>query len=298
MMADTRLAKTFAKTFAFTLIAGIVGPIFLIMYFVIGDDAGQSITWMLWTGAAITLLDLALALFFAVLITRNSERSAHLAVHGYPAVAEVTSLEETATEINGRRVIKFGLRVHGPRVPPFTVERRMTVPTIALGLLSQRVLAALVEPDTESFDIDWNLTQLYAGALPTTISCAEDGADYDLTGHAQALVQILDLLQRNGIPIDEGQLDLRSNPVVRAEVMDIARRYGKATATGGAAPRAAAAASSPDSAAGSAPHPAAMTAPAGRTVSERLSELDHLFAGGRVSRAEYDALRAKILDSV
>ncbi|WP_298441404.1 SHOCT domain-containing protein [Gordonia sp. (in: high G+C Gram-positive bacteria)] len=267
--------KTFLKYFAFMLVAGIVGPIFLIGYFAIGSDDAR---WMLWAGLGITVVDVLIALGLTTATVRGRAESSRLAVSGCPAVAEVTSLQETGMEINDRRVIAFDLRIHGPRVPSFTATKRMTVPTIAVGLLPSRVLAVQVDPETQKFEVDWDLTQLYAGSVPAVMTSTEDGVDYDLTGNREALVQVLDILSRNGIPV-QGTLDLRGDPQVRGEVLEIARRYGKTRGPAGS------------------PEPAA-AAPDRRTVTQRLNEIDGLFAGGRISRAEYDDLRAKILGSL
>ena len=48
-------AVIFAKTLAFMLVCGIVGPIFLVIYFASGEN--DLIGWMLWTGLGVTLLD-------------------------------------------------------------------------------------------------------------------------------------------------------------------------------------------------------------------------------------------------
>lgn len=297
---------TFFKLAAFMLIAGIVGPIFIVMYFVIGDVAGAGLSWMLWTGIAVTVLDIALAWLIAAMMTKGRMAAAQLQAEGFPAVADVTSLTETSMQINDRRVIAFDLRIHGPRVPAFEATLRTPVPTIAIGLLSARKLAVIADPATQKFEVDWNLTQLYAGFMPTRITSVEDGRTYDLTGNSDALVEIFDVLSRHGLPV-AAEMDLRGNPEARAEVMAIAERYGGAPGSaspGSASPGSVAGESAirggvvPGSAGpGSAVSGVAPAANArdGRTLTQRLGELDHLYAGGRINRAEYETLRAKVI---
>ncbi|AMO08074.1 membrane protein [Mycolicibacterium neoaurum] len=54
-----------------TLVCGIVGPIFLFVYFAAQPDA--TIKWMYWAGLVVTVADILIALGITEAITRRSE---------------------------------------------------------------------------------------------------------------------------------------------------------------------------------------------------------------------------------
>ncbi|MFC3243378.1 hypothetical protein ACFOJ6_14680 [Gordonia humi] len=62
--------KTFGRTLGFMLVAGAVGPIFLILYFV----AGEGVSWLLWTGLAVIVLDVVGAVGLTVTSVRGRPR--------------------------------------------------------------------------------------------------------------------------------------------------------------------------------------------------------------------------------
>lgn len=59
--------------------------------------------------------------------------------------------------------------------------------------------------------------------VPAQFSLAEDNRTYDLSGQAGPLMEIMQILKVNGVPMT-GSIDMRSNPVVRQQVMDVVRR--------------------------------------------------------------------------
>jgi len=92
-------------------------------------------------------------------------------------------------------------------------------------------------------------------------------------------MEIMQILKANNIPMN-GTIDIRSNPVVRQQVMDVVRR----AAQGQAAP-------TPP-----APAPASfMPAPPEPSTAQRLQELETLRATGAISEAEYTAKRQQII---
>ncbi len=155
-----------------------------------------------------------------------------------------------------------------------------------MRVLNGHTLLAVVEPGTTEYEIDWDASALVAGATPAQFTVDEDNRTYDLTGRADPLLKILNVLHVNGIPLG-GTIDVRSNPVVRQQVIDIVRRSADdaAPATGGSP-------SVPDGS------PLPMYTPPPPTVSQRLQELETLRATGAVTQAEYDVKRREILNDL
>ena len=118
---------------------------------------------------------------------------------------------------------------------------------------------------------------MVAGIAPAQFTSDEDGKTYDLTGQAQPLIDILRILKANQVPAD-GTVDIRSNPVVRQQVMAVVRRAAQAAAP--------APAPAPPAAAPVAPAPSA---------ARRLQELETLRAMGTITESEYTAKRAQII---
>lgn len=63
--------------------------------------------------------------------------------------------------------------------------------------------------------------------VPAEFTVEEDHRTYDLTGQARPLFEILQVLHANRIPVS-GTIDIRSDPVVRQQVIPIIRRAGGA----------------------------------------------------------------------
>ena len=140
-----------------------------------------------------------------------------------------------------------------------------------------------MEPGTQKYEIDWNASALIAGAVPAQFTVEEDHRTYDLRGQAGPLMEILQILRANGIPMG-GNIDIRSNPVVRQQVTAVVRRA--------VVPR-------------PLPPPRRSPAPAAFmpqmptvTTSQRLQELETLRATGTISEAEYNAKRQQILSEL
>lgn len=254
------------------LCGGLVGPIFLTVYFWSG--AGPILKWMFWWGLVVTAADVLVALWLANSGVKGEAKRSALETHGVLALAQVTSLAETGVEINDRRVVKLGLHIEGPGLTPFDAEDKVIASIPRMPLITARQLAVLVDPATNEFQIDWQRSALVAGIAPAQFQSDEDRTTYDLTGRARPIMEILQILKANGVPAD-GTVDIRSNPVVRQQVMAVVRR--------------AAAAQAP-----AAPAPMAPPAPA-PTAAQRLQELETLRAMGTVTEAEYAAKRAEII---
>lgn len=259
------------------LCGGLVGPIFLAVYFALGAMARPYLNWMFWVGLLVTALDVLVALALTNLGAKSEAQHQHLTREGVLAPARITGIADTAWRVNDQQMIKVGLRLEPPGVPAFDVQETLASSPTRMQILNGHTLVALVEPGTNRYEIDWDASALLAGVVPAVFTLDGDNATYDLTGQAGPLMQILQVLHANRIPVT-GSIDIRSNPVVRQQVMDIVRRAGSAPPSVPAVPLA-----------------PTVTPPPPRTVSERLQQLDTLRATGAITDDEYAAKRRDIL---
>lgn len=260
------------------LCGGLVGPIFLAVFFATGQE--DLMKWMFWVGLLVTAADVLVALTLAVFAARTQAKSQALEATGVLALARVTGLTETGTQINDRPLVKLDLHIEGPDLVAFDAHDRVIASVPRMPLITARYLVVLVDPVTNEFQIDWQRSTLVAGIAPAQFTSDEDGKTYDLTGQAQPLIEILRILKANQVPAD-GTVDIRSNPAVRQQVMAVVRRAAEASAPAPAPAAAAAAAVVPP-----APTPSAV---------QRLQELETLRAMGTITESEYTAKRAQII---
>ncbi len=264
------------------LFGGIVGPIFLAVYFATGQD--HLLKWMFYVGLLITVVDILLAMAIANFGAKSAAKTAALEQSGVLAVAQITGMSETGTRINDQPLVKLQLHIEGPGITPFDSQDRVIASVTRLGNLTNRKLVVLVDPATQQYQIDWERSALINGLVPATFTIAEDNRTYDLSGQTGALMEILQILKTNGIGMDN-MIDLRSNPAARQQVQSVVRRAAAQQAPAGQAPAPAA----------GAPAPQYPSMPSGPSVSQRLQELETLRATGVVSDEEYTAKRAQIL---
>jgi hypothetical protein len=263
------------------LCGGLVGPIFLAVYFALGPMARPYINWMFWVGLFITAVDVLVALALTNMGARSAAKHEQLTSHGLLAPARITGISDTAWFVNDQQMIKVNLHIDIPGQPGLDVQQTMASSPTRMSILNGHTLVALVDPVTRGYEIDWDASALVAGVVPAQFTLDEDHKTYDLTGKAGPLMQILQVLHANKIPLS-GAIDIRSIPAVRRQVMDIVRRAG------GAAP-----ASAPEVIA---PPPAVtVAAPMPLTVSQRLQELETLHATGTITDDEYGVKRREIL---
>ncbi|MEU0495263.1 SHOCT domain-containing protein [Mycobacterium sp. NPDC006124] len=269
------------------LCGGLVGPIFLGVYFTVGQGGfGDSMKWMFWTGLLITAVDVLVAIALANYGARSAAKTQMLEADGVLALARVTSIGETGTRINDQPLVKIGLHVEGPGVRPFEVEDKVIASVTRLPLITGRKLVVLVDPATNDYQIDWNRSALVGGMMPAQFTLTEDGdRTYDLSGQAEPLMEIMQILKAHGVPMG-GTIDIRSNPAVRQQVMNVVRR----AAAQRIPPAAHMAAPPVDPAA-----PYVPPTPPGPSTAQRLQELETLRAMGTVSDAEYTAKRQQII---
>ena len=272
------------------LCGGIVGPIFLGVYFTIGQGMfADSMRWMFWTGLLITAVDVLAAIALANYGARSAAKTQMLEANGVLALAQVTAIGETGTRINDQPLVKIGLHVEGPGLRPFDVQDKVIASVTRLPLITGRKLVVLVDPATNEYQIDWNRSALVGGMMPAQFTLAEDGnRTYDLSGQAGPLMEIMQILKANGVPMD-GTIDIRSNPVVRQQVMNVVRH-----AAAQRVPPAAQMAGPPVDPVSPSVPPAPPAPPAPSTA-QRLQELETLRAMGTISDSEYATKRQQII---
>jgi hypothetical protein len=254
------------------LCGGLVGPIFLAVFFALGEMARPYLNWMFWTGLFITAVDVLAALALTNYGAKSAARHDQLTRAGVLALARTTGISDTAWFVNDQQMIRVGLHIDMPGGSGFDAEETMAASPARMQILNAHTLVALVEPGSRNYEIDWDASALIAGVVPAQFTSDEDGRTYDLTGRAAPLMEILKLLHANGIPL-HGAVDIRADHVVREQVMAIVRR---------------AAAAPPDA-------PSTPPIQVARTVSERLERLQALHATGAITDAEYNTKRQEIL---
>ncbi|MBP2454022.1 SHOCT domain-containing protein [Mycolicibacterium lutetiense] len=265
---------------SFVLMCGIVGPIFLVIYFVSGAD--PMMKWMFWAGLLITAIDVLIALGITAAGSKSAAQNEKLEQVGVLALAQVTGIHETGTRINEQPLVKLDLQISGPGIAPFASQDRVLASVSRLPMITNRKLAVLVDPATNEYRIDWERSSLVSGLMPATFTLAADNRTYDLTGQSGPLMEILQILKANGIGIDN-MVDLRANPAVREQVQAVVRRA--VTQQTASAPQAAA----------PAPSSAPFLAPPAPSTAQRLQELETLRATGAISDDEYTAKRQQII---
>lgn len=274
------------------LCGGLVGPIFVAIYFAVGSQF-TDMTWMLIVGIAITAIDVLVAVLIAVLGSNKANKSRYLEQRGALAMALIVGIGETGTRINNQPLIKLDLRVEGPGIAPFSVQDRVLASLMRMPSITARRLVVLVDPATQAFQIDWERSALVNGLMPATFHIEEDNRTYDLTGQPAPLMEVMQLLKANNIAMDN-MVDVRNNPVVRNQLRDIVRRAAAQVpppvpAGPPAAPRV--------DAKPIVDVPPYVPPPAPSTA-QRLQELETLRAMGTINDDEYTRKRAQIISEL
>jgi Short C-terminal domain len=275
------LARYLKAQLVVLLCGGLVGPIFLIVYYTLG--MGDLMQWMLYVGLLITVADVLIALALANYGAKSSAKDAELEQHGVLALAQITGLTETGTRINNQPLVKVNLHISGPGFIPFDSQDRVLASITRLGNLNARKLVVVVNPTTQQYRIDWERSALVNGLMPAQFTLVEDNRTYDLSGQAGPLMEILQILKANNIPLSQAG-DLRSNPVLRQQIQAVVRRAAEKQAP--------AAASAP------AGGPAPVVTPPQAPIAQRLQELETLRASGALTDQEYSARRAQIISEI
>jgi hypothetical protein len=275
------LARYLKTQLLVLLCGGLVGPIFLVVYFTLG--LGSLLQWMLYVGLLITIADVLIALALTNYGAKSAAKTAELEQHGVLALAQITGLTETGTRINEQPVVKVNLHIAGPGFVPFDGQDRVIASVTRLGNLTARKLVVLVNPTTQEYQIDWERSALVNGLVPAQFALAEDNRTYDLSGQAGPLMEILQILKANNVPLNR-MVDIRSNPVLRQQIQAVVRRAAEQQAP----------AAQPAPAGG----PAPVVTPPQPSIAQRLEELEALRASGAVSDQEYNSRRAQIISEI
>ncbi len=275
------LARYLKAQLVVLLCGGLVGPIFLVVYFTLGLHS--LLHWMFYVGLLITVADVLIALALANYGAKSSVKTAALEQNGVLALAQITGVTETGTWINNQQVVKVHLHISGPGFVPFDSEDRVIASVTRLGNLSARKVVVLVNPTTNEYRIDWERSALVNGLVPAQFTVAEDNTTYDLSGQAGPLMEILQILKANNVPLNR-MVDIRSNPVLRQQIQAVVRRAAEQQAP----------AAAPAAGAGAAP----VVTPPQPSIAQRLQELETLRASGALTDQEYDSRRAQIISEI
>ena len=106
------------------LFGGLVGPIFLIVYFSLGSFARPYIGWMFWVGLLITAGDVLAALWLANNGAKSAVRHEELSQRGVLVLAQITGISDTSWFVNNQQMIKVNLHFEVPGSPASTPRRR------------------------------------------------------------------------------------------------------------------------------------------------------------------------------
>jgi hypothetical protein len=254
----------------FMLLCGLVGPIFLLIYFFSGPD--PELVWMLWGGLAVLVFDVLIAVGLTAYRTRAAARAAALEQYGVLALAKVAGIHEMHLQMNHEPLVKLDLHISGEGITPFSTHDRVVASPSRRPTITARKLVVLVNPTTNDYQIDWQRSALVNGLTPVPMTLTEDGKTYDLTGQADAMLEVLQVVRLHKVNVDKLD-DLReANPAAHQQVLTIARN---------AAARASAS-------------PSAITS-SESTAAQRLQELETLRSTGSLTDAEYTAKRQQVI---
>ncbi len=257
----------YVKTQAFVLLCGgLVGPIFLGTYFALGRD--DLVKWMYYVGLLITAVDVLIGLALTSFGTKSAAKNVALEQSGVLALAQIVGISETGTRINEQPLVKLQLHISGSSFTPFDGEDRVIASVSRLGNITARKLVVLVDPETRDYRIDWERSAFVNGLVPAQFTVEEDNKTYDLSGQAGPLMEILQILKANQIPLNR-MVDVRSNPAVRQQIYAVVRRAGSAAA-----------------------------ATADDRTAQRLEELQRLHDSGALTDEEYASKRAQIIAEI
>jgi hypothetical protein len=273
------------------LCGGLVGPIFLLVYFATGQMSLMK--WMFYVGLLITAADVLIALALANFGAKSAAKTAALEQSGVLALAQITGMGETGTRINDQPLIKLDLHIAGPGFA-FDTQDRVIANVTRMGNFSARKVVVLVDPTTHDYQIDWERSALVNGLVPAQFTVAEDNKTYDLSGQAGPLMEILQILKANNIPLNR-MVDVRSNPALRQQIQAVVRRA--AAQQPQAAPQPTPTPTPVAQPAPAAP-PQAVFTPPEPSISQRLQELETLRATGSISEAEYTTKRQQLISEI
>jgi hypothetical protein len=275
----------YVKSQLFVLLCGgLVGPIFLAVYFSTGQNT--LLKWMFYVGLLISAADVLIAIALTNYGAKSAAKNAVLEESGVLALAQIMGITETGTRINEQPLVKLQLHISGSGFTPFDSEDRVIASVSRLGNITSRKLVALVDPMTQQHRIDWERSALVNGLVPAQFSVPEDNKTYDLSGQAGPLMEILQILKANNVPLSR-MVDVRSNPMLRQQIQAVVRRA--------AAQQAPAVPTAADQSAGAT---GSVATSSESTIAQRLQELEALHDSGAVSDEEYANKRTQIIADI
>ena len=125
------------------LCGGLVGPIFLAVYFALGQMS--IVKWMFYVGLLITVADVLIALALANYSAKSDAKTKQLEATGVLALAQVTGIAETGTRINEQPLVKVSLHIEGPGITPFNTQDSVIASVTRLPMITSRKLVVLVD---------------------------------------------------------------------------------------------------------------------------------------------------------
>lgn len=262
------------------LFGGLIGPIFILVYFATGEVS--SIKALYYLGVIITAADVLAALALTNFGAKSAADTAELEESGVLALAQITGITETGTRINDQPVVKLQLHISGSGFAPFDSQDRVIANVTRLGNITARKVVVLVDPATQKYQIDWERSALVNGLAPAQFTLSEDNKTLDLSGQAGPLMEILQILQTNNIPLNR-MVDIRSNPALRQQIQEVVRRAVEHVPA--------------ESAPGDQSTSESVTSPK-KPVVERLEELETLRTAGALTDEEYTSRRAQIISEI
>lgn len=259
----------YLKTQASILMYGMIGPLFLVLYF--ASDRDEFMRWFLWSGLAITVICVVTAVVMTAKGEKSAAQMAELEQSGVLALARVVDIQETGTEVRGQPLVNIGLQISGPGIQSFTSRKRVTASMARMSMITGRNLVALVDPTTNEYQIDWERSSLFNGLTPAIFTFADEEGTYDLSGKVEPLMEILRILKTNGIGLND-TVDWASYPDARQQVRAIVRQA-------------------------TAPHDSSGRA-GDASVAQRLQQLETLRTTGAITEDEYATKRQEIVSQL
>lgn len=195
------LLRSVVPVTLFVLLAGIVGPIFLVMG--LASD-GPETGWLLPTGIGITALDLAIGVLVGTGRHRARQKTYRLRQRGRRARGEVLSFEQTNVRINDQPLVR--LRISGDDIAAFEVEGQHVISDVRLPLLYAGELPVLVDPESREWEIDWDSVRTITPASSTGTpgaAYAPPGSVADTRTAGERLAELDELLGQDLISREE-----------------------------------------------------------------------------------------------
>ena len=173
------VVRSVVPALLFTLLCGVVGPIFLVMGLTVdGSEPGTG--WLLPVGVVVTVIDVVLGVVIG--LGRHGSRVRHyrLCRNGRPATGRVLSFEQTSMRVGEQPVVRLRMRIEGHDVTPYEVQASLAIPEVRIPLLYGGELPLLLDTETDEWEIDWAAAPVAApggGPAGSTAPGAQSAAD-------------------------------------------------------------------------------------------------------------------------